>query len=135
MGEELQAQRELTQDLLNRLADPGEKVRETAAEALAVSTEDEDWRPDDLILEEGIDILNELLGEKNVHIVQAALEVITAIAAAGEEEALLAHGTIASLDRLQDHRDPGVRGKVREALWLLTPEVEDAVTSKPQDEY
>ncbi|HUK92668.1 MAG TPA: hypothetical protein VLU98_01380, partial [Methanomicrobiales archaeon] len=117
MSEELQAQRELTQDLLTRLADPREKVRETAAEALAVSTEDEDWRPDDLILEEGIDLLNELLGERNVHIVQAALAVIIAIATAGEEEALLARGTLAGLERLRAHRDRGVRGKVREALW------------------
>ncbi len=135
MAEELQAQRELTADLLTRLADPREKVRETAVEALAVSTGDEDWRPDDLILEEGIDILAGLLGEKSVHIVQAALAIIIAIATAGEEEALLAHGIIANLDSMQDHRDRGVREKVREALWLLTPEVEEVVTSKPQDEY
>ena len=135
MSEELEEQRELTKDLLARLADPKESVRETAAEALAVSTEDEDWRPDDLILGDGIDILTDLLGEKNLHIVRAALATLTAIATAGEEESLIDRGVIARLDRMQGHKDPGIRDMVREALWLLTPEVEEAVTSKPQDEY
>ncbi len=135
MSEELEAQREITGDLLARLADPREAVRETAAEALAVSTEDEDWRPDDLILGEGIEIITGLLGERNMHIVRSALAIIIAIANAGEEEALVSQGVIARLDRMQDHRDPGIREKVREALWLLAPEVEEAVTSKPQDEY
>lgn len=135
MSEELEAQREITGDLLARLADPREAVRETAAEALAVSTEDEDWRPDDLILGEGIEIITGLLGERNMHIVQSALAIIIAIAHAGEEEALVSQGVIARLDRIQEHRDPGIREKVREALWLLSPEVEEAVTSKPQDEY
>jgi hypothetical protein len=135
MSEELEAQREITGDLLARLADPREAVRETAAEALAVSTEDEDWRPDDLILGEGIEIITGLLGERNIHIVRSALAIIIAIAHAGEEEALVSQGVIARLDRIQEHRDPGIREKVREALWLLSPEVEEAVTSKPQDEY
>jgi hypothetical protein len=135
MSEELEAQRTLTKDLLARLVDPREGVRETAAEALAVSTEDEDWRPDDLILGDGIDILTDLFGERNLHIVRAALATIIAIATAGEEESLIDRGVIARLDRMQDHKDPGIRKLVREALWLLTPEVEEAVTSKPQDEY
>ena len=135
MSEELEEQREITGDLLARLVDPREAVRETAAEALAVSTEDEDWRPDDLILGEGIEIITGLLGERNMHIVRSALAIIIAIANAGEEEALVSQGVIARLDRIQEHRDPGIREKVREALWLLSPEVEEAVTSKPQDEY
>lgn len=135
MSEELEAQREITGDLLARLADPREAVRETAAEALAVSTEDEEWRPDDLILGEGIEIITGLLQERNMHIVRSALAIIIAIAHAGEEEALVSQGVIARLDRIQEHRDPGIREKVREALWLLSPEVEEAVTSKPQDEY
>jgi hypothetical protein len=135
MSEELESQRTLTKDLLARLADPREGVRETAAEALAVSTEDEDWRPDDLILGDGIDILSGLLGEKNTHIVRAALTTITAIATAGEEETLIDRGVIAILDRMQGHKDPVIRKLVAEALWLLVPEVEEVVTSKPQDEY
>ena len=135
MSEELEAQRELTEDLLARLVDPRQDVRETAAEALAVSTEDEDWRPDDLILGEGIEIISELLRERNIHIVRSALAIIIAIATAGEVETLVAHGVIARLDAIQNHRDPGIRGQVREALWLLAPEVEEAVTTKPQDEY
>lgn len=135
MSEELEAQREITEDLLARLADPREAVRETAAEALAVSTEDEDWRPDDLILGEGIEILTDLLGERNFHIVRAALTTLIAIATAGEEESLIDRGVIARLDRMQDHKDPRIREMVREALWLLSPEVEEVVTSKPQDEY
>ena len=43
-------------------------------------------------------------------------------------------GVIARLDLMQDHKDPFIREKVQEALWLLVPEVEEAVTSKPQDE-
>ena len=135
MTEELEAQRELTEDLLARLADPREDVRETAAEALAVSTEDEDWRPDDLILGEGIETITDLLGDKNLHIIRSALAIIIAIASAGEEETLVSHGVIARLDRMQDHKDPQIREMVNEALWLLNPEVEDVVTSKPQDEY
>ncbi len=135
MSEELEAQRELTEDLLARLVDPRKDVRETAAEALAVATEDEDWRPDDLILGEGIDIITDLLGDRNIHIVRSAIVIIIAIATAGEEEALVSHGVIARLDRMQDHKNPGIREMVSKALWLLTPEVEEVVTSKPQDEY
>ena len=115
--------------------DPRQDVRETAAEALAVSTEDEDWRPDDLVLGEGIEIISDLLQERNLHIVRSALAVIIAIADAGKEEVLIDHGVIARLDSIQNHRDPGIRGMVREALWHLVPEVEEVVTSKPQDEY
>jgi hypothetical protein len=135
MAEELEAQRELTKDLLSRLVDPKEKVRETAAEALAVATEDEDWRPDDLMLDEGIEILIDLLGERNTHIVRSSLAIIIAIANAGHDEDLLSRGVIARLDRMQNYKDAGIQEMVREALWLLAPDVEDVVTSKPQDEY
>ena len=104
-------------------------------EALAVSTEDENWRPNELIRQGGIDILTGLLHDKNPHIVGSALDVIIAVAAAGEEESLISGGVIARLDLMQDHKDPFIREKVQEALWLLVPEVEEAVTSKPQDEY
>jgi hypothetical protein len=135
MGEDLQIRQELTKDLLCRLIDPVQSVREGAVEALAVSTEDENWRPNELIRQGGIDILAGLLHDKNSHIVGSALDVIIAIAAAGEEESLISGGVIARLDLMQDHRDPLIREKVHEALWLLVPEVEEAVTSKPQDEY
>jgi len=36
---------------------------------------------------------------------------------------------------VQYRDDPQIRKNVREALWLLVPEVEEVVTSKPQDEY
>jgi len=135
MGEDLRIQQELTKDMLCRLIDPDKRVRESAVEALAVSTEDENWRPNELIRQGGIDILTGLLHDKNTHIVGSALDVIIAIAAAGEEEALISGGVIAWLDRMQDHENPLIREKVQEALWLLVPEVEEAVTSKPQDEY
>ena len=76
-----------------------------------------------------------LLGDESLHIVVSALDIIIATAAAGEEEVLITEGIIAKLDRIQDHKDPLVRKKVQEALWLLAPEVEEVVTSKPQDEY
>jgi len=135
MAEELQAQKEVTEDLLSRLADPREGVREAAAEALAVSTEDDDWRPDDLMLDEGIEILIDLLREKKTHIVRSALAVIIAIATTGHEEDLLSREVINRLEQVKNHKDPEIREMVREALWLLTPDVEDVVTSKPQDEY
>ena len=135
MGEDLRIRQELTKDLLCRLIDPEQSVRESAVEALAVSTEDENWRPNELIRQGGIDILAGLLHDKNLHIVGSALDVIIAIAAAGEEESLISGGVIARLDLMQDHRDPLIREKVQEALWLIVPEVEEAVTSKPQDEY
>ncbi len=135
MPEELQTQQDLTENLLSRLRDPREDVREAAAEALEVSTRDEDWRPDDPMLDEGIDILMNLLGEGNLHLVRSALAVIIAIADAGHEEDLITRGIIGRLDRMGDHRDPGIREMVREALWVLTPDVEDVVTRKPQDEY
>ena len=135
MAEDLQIREEIIRDLLERLISPVKHVREDAVEALAVSTEDEDWRPNELIRQGGIDILTGLLHDKNTHIVGSALDVIIAIAAAGEEEALISGGVIAWLDRMQDHENPLIREKVQEALWLLVPEVEEAVTSKPQDEY
>jgi hypothetical protein len=135
MAEDLRINRELMQDLLCRLTDPMESVREGAVEALAVSAEDEDWRPNELIRQGGIEIIAGLLQEKNTHIVGSAIDLLIAIAAAGEEEALITGEVIAQLDAIQDHEDPLIRKKVREALWLLEPKVEDVITSKPQDGY
>jgi hypothetical protein len=135
MPEDLRIKQDITRDLLDRITSPSQKVREGAVEALAVSTEDEDWRPNELIRQGGIDIITPLLHEKNAHIVMSALEIIIATAAAGEEEALLEGGVIDVLDQIQDHKDPRIRKKVQEALWLLVPKVEDVVTSKPQDDY
>jgi hypothetical protein len=134
MSEELQVQQDLTKDLLSRLENPRETVRETAAEALAVAAGDEDWRPDDLILCDGIGTIIDLLGEKNAHIVRSALSIILAIANAGHEEGLLSHGVIDGLERLQNHRDPLIRRSAREAFWLLTPDVEDVVTHQETGE-
>ena len=135
MAEDLQIKQEITRDLLDRLASPVRHVREDAVEALAVSTGDEDWRPNELIRQDGINILIGLLQDENTHIVGSALDIIVAIAAAGEEEALITGGVIEQLDRLQNHKDPLMRKKAQEALWLLVPEVEDVVTSKPKDDY
>jgi hypothetical protein len=135
MTEELQINEELTADLLDRLRSGDHEERENAIEALAVSTEDEDWRPKELIRQGGIEIICGLLGDENLHIVVSALDIIIATAAAGEEEALITEGIIAKLDLIQDHKDPLIRKKVQDALWLLTPEVEEVVTSKPQDDY
>ena len=135
MADELQINKDLTEDLLNRLNSPDEDERETAVEALAVSAEDEDWRPDELIRQEGIETIAGLLNDKNTHIVVSALDIVIAIAAAGREESLISWGIIAKLDSMQDHEDHLIRKKVREALWLLMPEVEDVETSKPHDEY
>ena len=135
MADDLQIRKDITRNLLDRITSPSVKVREGAVEALAVSTGDEDWRPNELIRQGGIEIIASLLHDKNTHIVVSALDIIIATAAAGEEEALIAGGVIALLDQIQDHKDPLVREKVREALWLLEPEVEEVVTSKPQDEY
>ena len=134
MPDELEMQQDLTGDLLARLADPAEDVRETAAEALAVAAGDEDWRPDDLILCDGIGKILDLLGERNAHIVRSALAVILAIAGAGHEEDLLGHGAIDRLEPLRNHRDKAVRGMAREALWLLTPDVEDVLAVSPPEE-
>jgi HEAT repeat protein len=135
MAEDIQIERDLIRDLLTRLKDPNGHVREAAAEALAMNTEDEDWRPEELIRQGGIDTLKDLLMDKNLHIVSSVLDIIIATAANGGEEELISAGIIAMIDSLQDHRDPEIRKRVREALWLLQPEVEDVVTSKPQDEY
>ncbi len=135
MGEELQINEDLTEDLLSRLNSPDENERETAVEALAISAEDEDWRPKELIRQGGVDTLAGLLNDQNAHIVISALDILIATASAGEEETLISAGLIAKLDAMQDHEDHLIRKKVREALWLLTPEVEEVITSKPQDEY
>jgi len=135
MPEDLPIKQDITRDLLDRITSPSREVREGAVEALAVSTGDEDWRPNELIRQGGIDIIAALLHEKNTHIVVAALDIIIATAAAGEEEALLEGGVIDVLDQIQDHKNPLIQKKVQEALWLLVPKVEDVVTSKPQDDY
>ncbi|NYT06910.1 MAG: hypothetical protein GKC05_01450, partial [Methanomicrobiales archaeon] len=57
MAEDLPINRELMRDLVCRLEDPDEEVRGTAAEALAVIARDEDWRPDELIRQGGIEAL------------------------------------------------------------------------------
>jgi len=133
--EDLQITRELTEDLLLRLAHPDEDVREAAVEALALNTEDEDWRAHELIRQGGISVVADLLDDPNPHICGAALDIITAIAATGDEEALIEDGVIARLDPMLETDDPVIRNKVVNALWLLVPEVEDVVMSKPQDEY
>jgi len=135
MTENLQIQRDIIKDLLDRITSPSRKGREGAVEALAVSTRDENWRPDELIRQGGIEIVASLLHDKNTHIVVSALDIITATASGGEEEALIEAGVIAVLNEIQDHKAAVVQKKVREALWVLEPEVEEVVTSKPQDEY
>lgn len=104
-------------------------------EALAAGTEDEDWRPNELVRHGGIDIIAPLLLEKNAHSVVSAINIIIATASAGEGEALLEGGVIDVLDQRQDHKDPVLRKKARAALWLLEPEGEEVVTSKPRDDY
>lgn len=133
--EGLQIRQEITRDLLDRLASPVRQVREDAVEALAVSTEDEDWRPNELIRQDGINMFIGLLHDENTHILGSTLDIIIAIAAAGEGEALITGGVIERLDELQNHKDPLMRRKAQEALWLVVPEVEDVVTSKPKDDY
>ena len=135
MTEDLQIQKKLMEDLLDRLSGKEKKGKEAAIEALAVSTEDDDWRPDELIRQGGVEIIRDLLGEKNPHIVLSALEIIIAIANAGGEEALISDGVIAVLDTMQESRNAAIREKVLEALELLQPEVEEVVMSKPQDDY
>jgi len=135
MAEDLQIRQDITRNLLDRIASSSPDEREGAVEALAISTEDEDWRPDELIRQGGIDRIAPLLLEKNAHIVMSALDIIIATASAGEGEALLEGGVIDVLDQIQEHKDPMIRKKVKDALWLLEPEVEEVVTSKPQDDY
>jgi hypothetical protein len=134
MAEELQIQEDLMEDLLARLSGKSKRGRETAIEALAVSTEDEDWRPDELIELGGIEIVRDLLGEKNPHIVLSALEIIIAVAASGHVEDLAGGGVIAVLDTMQDSRNTAIREKVEEALMLLQPEVEEFRTPLPDDD-
>ena len=134
MAEELQIEKDLVEDLLARLSEKGKKGREAAIEALAVSTEDEDWRPDELIRQGGIEIVRDLLGEKNAHIVLSALAIVIAIAASGHEEDLWSNGVIAVLDTMQDSRNAAIREKVGEALELLQPEAEELMTPNPIDD-
>ena len=135
MAEDTQIEKDLIRDLLIRLNNPNEDVREAAAEALAMNTEDEDWRPEELIRQGGIDVLKDLLLDKNLHIVSSMLDIIIVTAANGGQEELISAGVIATIDTLQDHQDPEIRKRVRKALWLLNPGVEDVVTAKPQDNY
>ncbi|MFY9800816.1 MAG: hypothetical protein WAK10_06180 [Methanoregula sp.] len=135
MAEDLQITRDIIKDLLDRITSPLRDVREGAVEALAVSTADEDWRPNELIRQDGIEIVAALLHDKNTHIVVSALDIIIATAVAGEEEVLITHGMIDRLDQIQDHKDPLIQKKAQEALRILVPEVEEVVTSKPQDDY
>ena len=134
MAEELQIQKDLIEDLLARLEGKGKKGKETAIEALAVSTEDEDWRPDELIRQGGIGIVRDLLAEKNTHIVLSALEIIIATAAAGHEEDLRSDGVVAALDTMQDSRNAAIREKVREALELLQSEPEELKAQVAEDD-
>jgi hypothetical protein len=134
MAEELQIEKDLVEDLLTRLTGKGKKGREAAIEALAVSTEDDDWRPDELIRQGGIEVIRDLLGEKNTHIVLSALEIVIAIAASGHEEDLRSDGVVAALDTMQDSRNAAIREKVREALDLLQPEVEELKAPVPDDD-
>lgn len=133
--EDLKIKRDLTEDLLSRLVHPDEEVREAAVEALAVSTEDEDWRANELIRQGGIEVVADLLDDPNPHICGSALDIIIAIAATDDQEALIENGVIARLDPMLETDDPVIRNKVVKALWLLVPEVEDVVMTKPQDEY
>jgi hypothetical protein len=134
MADQQQIQRELMADILARLTMKSTKGRETAIEALAIATEDEDWRADELIRQGGVEVIRNLLKEKNPHIVLSALGILTAIAASGEEEALISDGVIACLDTLQDNKNPAIRKKVQDALAILQPQVEEIV-AKPDDDY
>ncbi len=133
--EDLKIKVELMEDLLARLSGTGKQGKETAIEALAVSTEDDDWRPNELIQQGGIEIIRNLLGEKNLHIVLSALEIIIAIAATGHEEDLKSEGVVACLDTMQDSKNTTIREKVREALLLLQPEVEELVPPIADDDF
>ena len=134
MADELTIEKDLVEDLLFRLSAKGKKGKEAAIEALAVSTEDEDWRPDELIRQGGIEIIRDLLGEKNTHVIVSALTIIIAIAASGHEEDLRSNGVVAALDIMQDSRIPEIREKVREALELLQPDVEELMVQNPDDD-
>jgi hypothetical protein len=134
MAEELQREKDLIEDLLARLTGKGKKGREAAIEALAVSTGDDDWRPDELIRQGGIEVIRDLLGEKNTHIVLSALDIIIAIAASGHEEDLRSDGVVAVLDSMQDSRNAAIRKKVREALELLQPGVEELTAPVADDD-
>jgi HEAT repeat protein len=135
MTEDLVINRNLVSDLLDRLTDPDGSVRENAAEALAVMVQDEDWRPDELIRQGGIEVIVDLLEDENPHVPASALDTLFAIAATGHEEDLITAGVIARLDPHVDHPDGAIRKRVQDILWLLSPGVDEAVTMKPQDDY
>jgi hypothetical protein len=135
MAEDFPINRALVRDLVCRLEDPDEHIQKTAAEALAVMASDEGWSPDELIFQGGIEALADLLDEGNTPTLIPALDIIIAIAASGRSEELITSGIIAGLDRIREHDDYRVRDKVQDALWLIEPEIEDVVTSKPEDEY
>ena len=135
MVEDLPINRKLIHDLVCRLEDPDEEVRQTAVEALAIMAWDDGWRPDELIRQGGIEALAELIADGNTPTLLPALDLIIAIGASGRGEDLITSGIIADLGRIREHDDPRVREKVRDALWLLEPLVEEVVAAKPQDEY
>ncbi len=135
MAQDLRIYSEVIHDLLCRLQSPSERDREEAVESLRVIAEDEGWRPEELVRQEGIELVIGLLEEDNTHIVAAAIDIISAAAAAGAEEELLSAGAIPALDAIRDHENPEVRKKAQAALWLLEPSVGDVVMTKPQDEY
>jgi hypothetical protein len=135
MTEDLPITQDIIKDLLDRMTSPSRVVREGAVEALAVITQDEGWRPNELIRQGGINIIAALLHEKNTHIVASALDIIIATAAAGEGGALITCGVIDPLDQIQGQKDPLIQKKVHEALWLLVPEVEEVVTSRSRANY
>jgi hypothetical protein len=135
MAESLMIEQDIIEDLLTRLSDKGMKGKEAAIEALAISTEDDGWRPEELIRQGGIKIVRNMLQAKNKHIVYSALKIIVAVASTGETEALIEEGVIACLDAMADDKNTAIRDKAREALALLQPDVGEAVISKPQDEY
>ena len=56
------------------------------------------------------------------------------IASAGHEEELLSNGAIDGLEALRDHHEPAIRDMARDALWLLTPDVEDRIAPEPIEE-
>jgi len=73
MVENLRIEQDIIEDLLLRLSEKGRKGKEAAIEALAVSTEYDGWRPDELIQQGGITVLKDMLQEKNPHSVFSAL--------------------------------------------------------------
>ena len=73
MTTDLLINRRLIKELLCRITDPDENVRHEATEALALIASDADWRPAELIEDNGIITIVDLLNEKNPHIISSAL--------------------------------------------------------------